>query len=380
MRLFIEPSDVLLFRDGKPFSAGDDHNARSIFPPSPRTFQGAIRAAILSRYGFDAAAAKPVIGDSDSYGKINRMLGPFIASSSAKGDITEFLPLPLDLGRPKSDKGKDVIIPIQPCSETRFKSDLEGICLPWAKTAARLTSYPSYLPVHVIYDYLAGKLPSTDAIVAGEKVFSYELRTGIRRSHLRHAAEEGQLYSVSFVRMNAGFGFTYEFTYEIEGVDDKPPKSGLLVLGGEARPAMYRRIEDRASMPRELVTTIEASISKSQRFKLYIATPAIFSRGWLPARIDPATGYKGNLNGIPVRLVSAVVGRPIPIGGWELRPGDADRERPRPIQRAVPAGSIYWFETDAKPESVIEKLHFQCISDSDNDRKIGFGLSLIGGC
>jgi len=359
-----------------PFSAGDDHNARSIFPPSPRTFQGAIRAAILSRYGFDADAAKPVMGDSDSYGKINRMLGPFVAFSNAKGDTTEFLPLPLDLGRPKSGKDKDVIIPIQPCSETHFKSDLEGICLPWAKTAARLTSRPSYLPVYAIYDYLAGRLPSTDAIVVDEKVFSYELRTSIRRSHLRHAVEEGQLYSVSFIRMNSGFGFTYE----IQGIDGELPEAGLLVLGGEARPAMYRRIKDRTSTPEQVIKAIEESILKSQRFKLYIATPAIFSRGWLPVSIDPDTDYRGNLNGIPVRLVSAVVGRPVPIGGWELRSGDAGRERPRAIQRAVPAGSVYWFETEAKPEDVIEKLHFQCISDSDNDRKIGFGLSLIGGC
>ncbi|MFN3533317.1 MAG: type III-B CRISPR module-associated Cmr3 family protein, partial [Candidatus Brocadia sp.] len=32
MKIFIEPNDVLMFRDGKPFSGGDDHYARSTFP------------------------------------------------------------------------------------------------------------------------------------------------------------------------------------------------------------------------------------------------------------------------------------------------------------------------------------------------------------
>ena len=101
MRLFIEPSDVLLFRDGKPFSAGDDHAARSIFPPSPRTFQGAVRAAILSRHGFDMAKASSIIGDSNSYGRLQQMRGPFIARQSGNEDPQRLLPLPLSVGLTK---------------------------------------------------------------------------------------------------------------------------------------------------------------------------------------------------------------------------------------------------------------------------------------
>ena len=47
-QIFIEPSDVLLFRDGRPFSAGEGHRARSIFPPTPSTMQGVIRSKVLS--------------------------------------------------------------------------------------------------------------------------------------------------------------------------------------------------------------------------------------------------------------------------------------------------------------------------------------------
>jgi CRISPR-associated protein Cmr3 len=48
MQIFIEPSDVLLFRDGRPFSAGEGHRARSIFPPYPSTIQGVIRSKVLA--------------------------------------------------------------------------------------------------------------------------------------------------------------------------------------------------------------------------------------------------------------------------------------------------------------------------------------------
>jgi CRISPR-associated protein Cmr3 len=40
MQIVIRPMDVWLFRDGKPFMAGEDHAAETLFPPSPFTLQG----------------------------------------------------------------------------------------------------------------------------------------------------------------------------------------------------------------------------------------------------------------------------------------------------------------------------------------------------
>jgi hypothetical protein len=42
--LFLEPLDVWLFRDGRPFMAGQQFRAASRFPPSPLVVQGALRA------------------------------------------------------------------------------------------------------------------------------------------------------------------------------------------------------------------------------------------------------------------------------------------------------------------------------------------------
>ena len=46
--IFIEPLDVLLFRESKPFSGGEDHLARSVFPPPPSTVYAALRSHLLS--------------------------------------------------------------------------------------------------------------------------------------------------------------------------------------------------------------------------------------------------------------------------------------------------------------------------------------------
>ncbi len=77
MRLFIEPTEPLLFRTARPFDAGENNLAESIFPPTPETLQGAIRAAIATHW--DTAKTLPenfgdtdltdLIGNRDSYGR-----------------------------------------------------------------------------------------------------------------------------------------------------------------------------------------------------------------------------------------------------------------------------------------------------------------------
>jgi CRISPR-associated protein Cmr3 len=51
MRIFIEPVEPLLFRTGRPFVAGEYNFAASLFPPTPETLQGALRAAIAVQWG-----------------------------------------------------------------------------------------------------------------------------------------------------------------------------------------------------------------------------------------------------------------------------------------------------------------------------------------
>src|SRR5437899_7108941 len=77
MRIFLEPTESLLFRTGRPFDAGENGYAESIFPPTPETLQGAIRAAIATHWdttktleeAFQDPKLVDYIGDRKSYGR-----------------------------------------------------------------------------------------------------------------------------------------------------------------------------------------------------------------------------------------------------------------------------------------------------------------------
>src|SRR5688572_9522945 len=74
MWLCVEPMDVLMFRDGKPFTGGDAHYATSVFPPLPTTMQGALRGRILADHGRGLPAVDRLL--QDDYGAM-RLAGPF---------------------------------------------------------------------------------------------------------------------------------------------------------------------------------------------------------------------------------------------------------------------------------------------------------------
>jgi CRISPR-associated protein Cmr3 len=103
MQIVIRPMDVWLFRDGKPFMAGEDHAAETLFPPSPFTLQGAIRTKVLADKGVNLAEfAKngernpdPEVGYGDYFGKL-RLLGPLLMRCK-DGKWERLIPIPADV-------------------------------------------------------------------------------------------------------------------------------------------------------------------------------------------------------------------------------------------------------------------------------------------
>jgi len=111
---------------------------------------------------------------------------------------------------------------------------------------------------------------------------------------------------------------------------------------------------------------------ENKLFKLFLATPAIFENGWLPYWIKEEN-LEGEFNGIKLRLIGCSIGKFNLIGGWNIV-----KEEPKPMHKAAPAGSVYYFEIldDSPPEAIKEAFHFRNISDINSEE--GFGLSLIG--
>lgn len=357
--IFIEPSDVWLFRDGRPFAAADQTRAASIFPPTPRTIQGVLRSAFIAQQNkrFDGSdwddAFKQQLGTARDFGTL-KMKGIVLAGRTGQV-IQKFFPHPADLVKFKN--GWQVLKP-QGALQTNWNSGLRQL-LPTNQPEPEKFEF-GWLPEAALQNYLCsiGQSPTT-----ASKLFEREARFGIEIESQPKRTAEGKLYQVEFIRLKDSYGLLVEF----EGLPFK--SSGLLQLGGEAKAGRYETVAATLSLTRGNRLNTPAT---PLQFKLYLATPAIFKQGWLPDWIDANT-LQGKWKNLPVTLVSAALHKPQSIGGRDISQPDAQRA----MHRAVPAGSVYFFETSASAGEIFTAFDGQCVSDVD--AQIGYGLSYVGG-
>ncbi|MCG9968984.1 hypothetical protein L9W92_13160 [Pelotomaculum terephthalicicum JT] len=97
MIIRMEALDTLFFRDGKPFSRGDESWASDMFPPNPPVFYGALRSAYFARNPGELSKANQP-GDPTG--------GLQIKGLYLQVEDQVCLPLPLDCVGPKGDRDK----------------------------------------------------------------------------------------------------------------------------------------------------------------------------------------------------------------------------------------------------------------------------------
>jgi CRISPR-associated protein Cmr3 len=346
--IFIEPTDVWLFRDGRPFSAGEGHVARSIFPPTPMTVQGALRSLILGHSEVDwtefrdqstpeAQELGETIGYPASRGRDASlgafwMAGPFLARW-VSGQVVRYTPLPSDVVR-HADKGYHFAL--QPTRGLPFKADWPspGLSPLWPELTEEIEGpdLGGWLSEPVLENYLQGKHFHP---LEGEELFQSEPRFGIAMDYDKRRPVEHMLYQAEFIRPRAKTGEEVGLLVQLGPNVMLPTDEGLIALGGEARSARYRRLTDGE-------VNVSASVQMPvERLKLVFLTPAWFSGGWQPA--DGDAGWS-RLLGDSVRLVAAAVGRPQCIGGWDMA-----ANWHKPMRHYIPAGSVYFFESAQEP-------------------------------
>jgi len=369
MWVFIEPSDVWLFRDGRPFSAGEGHVARSLFPPTPLTVQGALRALILghSDVGWadfrdqrtrDAQAVAeqigrpPQRGDAGTLGHFG-MAGPFLARRE-DDTFVRYTSLPNNVMR---DKDALAYVQLLPTRGVSFSANWPAEMAPlWPPKEADLEEPQGdlWLSERDLRSYLKG---GSVAPLLGDDLFTSEPRFGIALDYSTRRPREAMLYRAEFVRPRQHVGLLVR----LDGVD-VPADSGMLQLGGEARAARYHVLPD---------AQVDANTDRAepaQHLKLAFLTPAYFSGGWQPTDGD----WSPFFDGASAQLVAAAVGRPHPIGGW-----DVARRRPKPMCSYVPAGSVYFFESDT-PVSSPDGPVTETPPGHLNHGRLGFGQVVVG--
>lgn len=372
--------------------------------------------------------AKRRYGTGTDTGQDMHLCGPFIsrANRPAADDVVPFFAAPRDLmvgtlpprapGR-SGDREWLRLEPLAPQSAApRPAADAKWTPAnrtaepetkpwePWPLVAPRrdvsdLEPVGGAIEFGVLAKYLAGwsMRPSAIDLVAPET------RTGIALTHSR-TARQSHLYRIDFARplpqrwRDAPAGKEAGRTRLLARVPDVPELSGTMTwwlpFGGEGRVARVCRIEPR---PDTAVGRLERLLDPDGRIagdvmeaarqsstlwlRVLLLQPAIFRRGWLPDGVDDAGQL--TVGDHCFQLRSAAVGKPQPITGWDL-----STNQPKPLARAVPAGSVYYVEYVGPPAdreqaltAFVQRHHGQAaLQDDDHHRRAGYGLAVVGAC
>lgn len=367
MVIKIDALDTLFFRDGKPFERGEETWADGLFPPYPSVIYGALRSAYFSEHPAE-------LGKANRDGDPTR--GFRITNFYFVVDNQPYYPLPLDLVKNKEAKNKEAPLPLSPKKlEEAVSSCLTPELLyPPQDDRTVETIEEGLLANYEMRNYLAGKIDN----LSYEHLSDYltpEPKVGIGRDSSTHIYKEGMLYRVGMRRLSGRKEFQKDpqtLSLVVAFTGPGIAKSGFLRLGGEGKAVVY---EQTAEVP----LPADNFALKDNRFKLLFITPAIFQNGWLPSWLDENT-LTGEINGLSMKLITAALGKFQSVGGFDMV-----NKRHKPMQRAVPAGSVYYFEiqdsTDT-PEAIqselIKAFHGKPLSDSDEMCKQGFGLAVLG--
>jgi len=341
----ITPFDTLFFRDGKPFSRGEESWADGMFPPSPSVIYGALRSAY---FGHHIDKLKLADGDFDPTKNL-KITGTCLKSLK---DGFFYLPLPMDCV--KKDNNVVLLSPETVNLKSNYKLDELFKSDEPVKTISN-----GLIDDEQFVGYLSGDIKEF-IIMTTEDYLVKEPKVGIGRKNQTHTAANTMLYRVSMQRMKE-----ISIIVSFEGLEDLP-QVGLMKLGGEGKAVYYRQIDK---------TNIQPDISITKKFKLVLTTPAIFDSGWLPYWIDSENNYTGEFNGLELKLTSAIVGKPLSIGGFDLK-----AHKPKPMRKAVPSGSVYYFEIiNGNSEKVIQSFQQKAISDNEKNAREGYGIVHVGG-
>lgn len=359
MGIKIDALDTLFFRDGKPFTMGAETWASGIFPPAPSVIYGALRSIYFSDHIGELSKA-----NSESDMSLNLKINIICLLIGSK----EYFPLPLDCAKEKgSRENKTVMLKPEPLNTI---SNCPAKYILRSDGNKKIESADDgWFDALSLNHYL--KSPSDSDGVHFIKLSDHVLtepKIGIGREALTHTTKDGMLYRAGMRRLESAMKHrrNTEKCYIAADFEElKIPDKGVMKIGGEGKAAAFEKIE---------TVNIDAPQIEGKIFKLYLSTPAILKNGWLPERLDSKT-LEGNYNGIRLKLLTAAIGKPLYIGGFDIK-----KREPKPMRKAVPAGSVYYFEVveNANNISIIDAFHGKAISDEENDCRQGFGIVFVG--
>lgn len=389
LHLAIRPLDTWMFRDGRPFSQDDPGAAaaESVFPPHPPTMTGLVRALAARRLGWSGSGSWPdnvrkVLGDGvDWHAKDKawpfRLLGPTVWHGNEP-----WYPAPLHLVAPKdglarlaasrltagrSDSGRLDLLRLVPGVEP-LSSDLGGgvraaLPAPERSGVEGLDGLSGWWISRAgLEAVLAGRLPAPAQLRHECELWLREDRVGIginggTNSRLaERRVIDGALYTARHVRPRVGTEL--RVTFESDALISIATRQ-IIPFGGEHRMAEAEPIKSGVSPPK---VRLPRAASTGIGVLVYHATPCI---------LGPLPGPGASLAGIAT-IVSACLGKPVPIGGWD---GANEKREPIPMHAAVPAGSVWFLSATAEEAKALADEQPRAIGHAT---AWGFGHIFLG--
>ncbi|MBI4444698.1 MAG: hypothetical protein HY645_02215 [Acidobacteria bacterium] len=409
-----KPNDTLFVRDARPIAAGNVYG-RGANWPLPTVLHGALRTALLRN-----ADCLPLKKDKDKTPRNGRVPGKLgttafdwlhLHGPFPVRDAKElFFPAPRDLVKSKSRDFEFLRLIERPKGKgSEFLDNLQGGFLQQIPASFEEPSkepQPDWISSGLLQQYLTG-----DAIPAIENVlWRREHRIGVAINPATHGAVPGQLYGTEHLRLADKVSLRFAVAERPAHKTDHMKEAGvtldsldgtILQLGGEQRFGRIAGVSEDLVLPRVELAT--------QYLKWMLVIPAIFSHGWYPGwigtdgrvmlrvidkdarralrrqRRDAGWQYdeaSDPAQRIRARLVAACIGKPRVMSGWELLREETEVDEKknkgggRPTFLAVPAGSVFYFETDSEAETLKLQAALQnrCRSDYLGEKGLGLGV------
>jgi CRISPR-associated protein Cmr3 len=357
--------DSLFVRDGKPFSMGEDTWASGIFPPPPSVFYGAIRTRYFSENPEEINSANTTNDPTESL-EISRI--GFLLKKGAS--VERIYPAPYDMvtNEDISPYNPGHIMLLQYNENTQGTSSAMPLLEIQHADNIEVQGGMGFFDEIDFDRYLNGEVPYQ--VTPSSMLWTTEPKIGIAKDRFTGSSQQGKLYRSGMIRpevAHENHGLSqFGFWLETKGLNKHIAPHGHLKLGGEGKMALYNTTEQQT-------LTIEAPKPAGNRLKIYFASPAIFKDGYLP---DTSQGIWLKHK---IRVITVASGKPVLIGGFSMK---KDKHfGPKPMRKALPAGSVFFIEIGGDVAAAIKDIHGQCISDefSPNDQpsKQGFGLAYI---
>ncbi len=387
----IEPHDPLIVRDGRPFGPDPSARAISLSFPFPSTTTGGVRTREgLNAKGFFNRSKIEI----EQLKKI-KVRGPLLVQLAQNGDNIEqwLVRAPADTllleseGLQKKDsalckrlvplsllKGAETDLGTNDGTSLMLVGQVQSDPRKPIKEVPHYWNWDTFETWLVDPSQYDGKTLSLATLGHSGPPHEHRLHVSMNPDTL--TAKEGALFETSGLEFTSA-GRDYEtrlsgarrLALAVAVDQNQAPniQAGLASLGGERRMVSWRKNDsDLPQCPPGLLT----AIIKNKACRVLLLTPACFEQGYRPGWLfEQRHGVQPNLQAIAIQ-------RPQVVSGWDL-----ELRRPKATRRLAPAGTVLFLLLEGSDKAIeqwVKGIWMQCISDNDQDRNDGFGLTVLG--